>query len=659
MKLKRRSCHLSYYHILIYIISHLWSGIESKSGYSITVSKNVTVQQGLCVHIPCSFTVPWNYALTKNAKGIWYNKYEKPVAIKKNTESDKNDRFLLTGSIQSGDCSLYIEDPLPDDEGSYYFRVEDKTQYSYKDIQPYVKVTELTDKPKISPIKSWLVGEELEMECTFTDNCKRTSPQMKWEGNYQNAKVTTTHTTSYINGLNTHRSIIIFIVGKEQNKSPLSCILRLTERVPAITHITLNVEYPPSVDITIDGSSTDKNIIVIEGQTKSLECNVDSNPMAEITWFHDDRQLPAINQSVTYILKNISLNHTGRYSCKAHNQYGTANKTIYISVDYPPRTPEITCFMPSKDLNDSDCTMNDNNTIYISEGSLLSLTCSTNSEPVSDLKWTTSNELEKAFPTDTLNLTNFSLTDEGPYTCQATNPHGTSRTLVNVKIMYSPKIVNGRNSGCWKVGGNHLACTCVIESVPEPTLKWKLNGRSINASNHMNGKVSIFTERSKSVTNSTLTLPINTEESQNIQCVASNIHGELVLQLFNETAQSASKAFPAAAIYGGCVIAVLIVIGILLIFFYRKRKMTKYKENSRQPHVSIADPIYGNSEMFSNGYHESEQSPQKDHQPLPETGSVNLNYQDLQYMSVDFSKLNPKVAIEEEEVEYSVVKHTN
>ncbi|XP_073457951.1 sialic acid-binding Ig-like lectin 13 isoform X3 [Aquarana catesbeiana] len=560
MTLKRRSYHLSYYHILIYIISHLWSGIESKlnPGYSIKVSTHVTVQQGLCVHIPCSFTVPKDVALTKDANGIWYKKYGKPVASKRNTEFAKNYRFLLTGNIQRGDCSLYIEDPLPDDKGSYYFRVEDDIKFNYLDIQPYVEVTELTTKPKISPIKSWLVGEKLEMECTFTDNCKRTSPQMKWEGNYQDASVTTTH-TSHINGLNTHRSIIIFIVGKEQNNSPLSCMLWLTERVTALNHVTLNVEYPPSVDITIDGSSTDKtlSIIVIEGQTKSLECNVDSNPVAEITWFHEDRQLPVINQSLIYILKNISLNHTGRYSCKARNQYGTADKTIYISVDY------------------------------------------------------------------------------------------------------SPKIVNGRNSSCWKVAGNHLACTCVIQSVPEPTLKWKINGRSINVSNHMNGKVSIFTERSNSVTNSTLTLPVNTEESQNIQCVASNIHGELVLELFNETAQSASKAFPAAAIYGGCVIAVLIVIGILLIFFYRKRKMTKYTENSRQTHVSVTDPIYGNSEMFSNGYHESEQSPQNDHQPLPETGSVNLNYQDLQYMSVDFSKLNPKVAIEEEEVEYSVVKHIN
>lgn len=98
-----------------------------------------------------------------------------------------------------------------------------------------------------------------------------------------------------------------------------------------------------------------------------------------------------------------------------------------------------------------------------------------------------------------------------------------------------PRIVNGRNSSCWKVDKKHLACTCLIQSLPKPTVKWKINGRSINVSNHMNGKVSIFTERSNSVTNSTLFLPVNTEESQNIQCVASNKHGKLVLELFNET----------------------------------------------------------------------------------------------------------------------------
>ncbi|XP_040183206.1 sialic acid-binding Ig-like lectin 12 isoform X2 [Rana temporaria] len=573
MKLKRRSDHLSYCHILIYIISHLWSGIASLSvpGYSINVTERITVQRGLCVHIQCSFTVPKGLTLSRNTKGIWYNKDGKTVASKKNTESEKNYRFLLTGNIQSGNCSLYIEDPLSEDEGNYFFRVEDKKiKYSYKDIQPYVKVT---DKPEISPIKSWLDGEEVKMECTFTDTCKKTDPEIIWERNIQEASVTPTQTTYHENGLKTHQSIITFIARKEQHGSPLSCILQLTQEVTAVRDITLNVEYPPSVDITIDGSSPDANspIIMIEGQTKSLECNVDSNPVAEITWFHEDRQLPVINQ--TYKLKNISLNYAGRYNCKASNHHGTAEKNISISVCYHPRTPEITCFVTSKDLNDSDCTMKDNNTIYALEGSPLSLTCSADSEPVSNLTWMSSNESEMASPMDTLVLTNLSFADEGPYSCQATNAYGTLRTSVNVQIMYRPRIVNGRNSSCWKVDENHLACTCLIESLPKPTVKWKINGRFINVSNHMNGKVSIFTERSNSVTNSTLYLPVNTEESQNIQCVASNKHGELVLELFNETAQSASKAFPAAVIYGGCVAVVLIVIGILLIIFCRKGPM--------------------------------------------------------------------------------------
>ncbi|XP_077312719.1 sialic acid-binding Ig-like lectin 14 isoform X1 [Lithobates pipiens] len=567
MKIKRSSYHLSYYHILLFI-SHLWSGIDSEllPGYHINVPHRVTVQRGLCVYIPCNFTVPKTETLTRNAKGIWYNKNEQIVASKRNGLHFPNKRFFLAGDVWRGDCSLYIENPLYEDR--YRFRVEDNIEFSYRDIKPYVDVTELKSKPEISPIKSWIDGEEVTLSCTSPGTCVQIKPQITWGVNIKNVRVGN-KIINHENGTKTHFSTITFTARKEQNNSPLSCIVQLKGGLTTAQQITMKVEYPL-------------------------------------------------------------------------------------------RAPEIKCSIINKEPkipSSSGCTMDANNTIYPLEGSWLSLTCSADRLPTSSLGWKSSNGTLTSFSTVNLTFINVSLTAEGIYTCQATNTYESKETSVTMKILYSPRFVDGR---CHKVE-NRLECTCLIQSFPEPTLKWKHNGVSYNNANHMNDKISIFTGKSKSGTNSTLTLQINTGESQNIQCVASNIHGELVLELFNETAQLTSKAFPSAAIFAGCFAAVLIVTGVLLIIFYRKRKMMQNKEASMPTHDSVVENIYDNSEMFSNGLNEVGKIPQQDHQPPPEDGSVDLNCENVQYMSVNFSKLKPKVTATEseaEEVEYSVVKRT-
>ncbi|XP_073457956.1 sialic acid-binding Ig-like lectin 14 [Aquarana catesbeiana] len=365
MKVKRSSFHLSYYHILIYIITHLWSGIDSESspGYSIYAPRNVTVQRGLCVYIPCNFTVPTT--LTIKALGSW-NKNKNIEASKK---PKNNGRFFLIGDTWRGDCSLYIENPLYEDEDNYHFRVEeDKLKFSYQDIQPYVAVTDLTNKPEISPIKSWLDGEEVTLRCTSPGTCLSINPQITWEGNIQNRSVENKNET-HKNGTKTHFSTITFTARKEQNNSTLSCTVHLKGGLTTAQQITMKIE-----------------------------------------------------------------------------------------------------------------------------------------------------------------------------------------------------------------------------------------------------------------------------------------------------SQALPKAFPAAAIYSGCIAAVVIVIvtGVLIILLYRKRKIKENKEASRQIHADVVDHIYVNSEMYSNGPQEFGKIPQQDQQPLSEDGSVHLNFQNLQYMSIDFSKLKPTVTnTDTEEIEYSVVKYTN
>ncbi|XP_073457183.1 sialic acid-binding Ig-like lectin 13 [Aquarana catesbeiana] len=349
MKIKRSKYHLSYYHILIYIISQLWSGTDSEAlpGYSINAPRSVTVQRGLCVFIPCSFTVPEKERLTRSAKGIWYNKDDEPVTSRRNSQYENNERFFLLGDVWRGDCSLYIEDPIYKDEGHYRFRVEDNIKFTYLDIKPYVKVTDLTDKPEISPIKSWIDGATVTLSCTSPGTCVRRTPKITWTGDIQNRRQANSLNNNE-DGTKTHVSTITFTARKEQNNSTLSCTVQLKGGLTTVQQITMKVEYPP-------------------------------------------------------------------------------------------RAPEIKCSINTKEPNipsSRGCTMDANTIIYPPDESQLSLICSADSVPKSSLVWKSSTGTLNSSFTGKLIFTNLLLTDDGIYTCQATNPHGSKETSVTIKITW-------------------------------------------------------------------------------------------------------------------------------------------------------------------------------------------------------------------------------
>ncbi|OCT73328.1 hypothetical protein XELAEV_18036310mg [Xenopus laevis] len=141
-----------YHPVLLFL---LWEGMkcqeqtEALPGFKIEAPAEVTVQRGLCVLIPCNFTVGPGYNLTKDAIGIWYKGYNGypngPVAASTNSSQfpDKtNGRFIFTGKVSAGDCSFSISDAQPGDTDRYQFRLEGPLKFNYRHIQPNVSVTD-------------------------------------------------------------------------------------------------------------------------------------------------------------------------------------------------------------------------------------------------------------------------------------------------------------------------------------------------------------------------------------------------------------------------------------------------------------------------------------------------------------------------------------
>uniref|UniRef100_A0A6I8SMJ1 Ig-like domain-containing protein n=1 Tax=Xenopus tropicalis TaxID=8364 RepID=A0A6I8SMJ1_XENTR len=218
---------------------------EKVSGFKIEAPAQVTVQKGLCVHIPCNFSVGANHNLTRDVIGIWYKGYY-GGKVAASTDSSQfpdttNGRFIFTGNVSAGDCSFSISDAQPGDVTQYQFRIEDKEPliYTYLDIQPFISVTDLKE-PDISPTEGLIAGEEVTLTCTAPTNCPGLSPTFTWEGSV-NTERTQNHTLRHQDGNFSYWSNITFTPSPRDHNSPLTCTVTYKQESTK-KNITLNVD---------------------------------------------------------------------------------------------------------------------------------------------------------------------------------------------------------------------------------------------------------------------------------------------------------------------------------------------------------------------------------------------------------------------------------
>ncbi|NP_001120417.1 sialic acid binding Ig-like lectin like 2 precursor [Xenopus tropicalis] len=558
----RRSWFYWKYHIiLLSILSVQWKGRNcqeqtDKSEYKIEAPAEVTVQRGLCVHIPCNFTVGTDFTLTRDAIGIWYKGYnghfnKNPVAASTNSSQfpdTTNGRFIFTGKVSAGDCSFSISDAQPGDTDRYQFRVEDTgpSKFTYRGTQPSVSVTELKE-PDISPTKDLIAGEEVTLTCTAPTNCPGLSPTFTWEGSV-NTERTQNHTLRHKDGNFSYWSNITFTPSPRDHNTPLTCTVTYKHE-SAKANITLNVEYTPLLNITVPGGTGESSsLIVREGDSKEIYCTVNSNPTANISWTRGNSPVENTKQkgqNLTLSLQNVTENDTAVYTCTAQNQRGSNKSSVTVSVEYPPRQPTICVDKPEGCLplvNDS-----------VPEGSTLSLSCRAESNPPANLSWIQNDPLKTCSESSILKV---QVTNDIVYTCQATNRYGLSNSSILIIVTPAQK--------------------------PQTNL----------------------------------------------------------------------------LIVGLCILFVtLAVIAAVLVFRWMRKKKNKQEDTKEMP-KSDGDVIYNNIENIQSINNESYMDTEKAKRDK-DYSNLYMSFDDkeLQYASLDFSKLKPKEDPQTEEIIYSVVKH--
>uniref|UniRef100_A0A3B5KK12 Ig-like domain-containing protein n=1 Tax=Xiphophorus couchianus TaxID=32473 RepID=A0A3B5KK12_9TELE len=131
---------------------------------------------------------------------------------------------------------------------------------------------------------------------------------------------------------------------------------------------------PPSVSVTPSGE-------IMEGSLVTLNCSSDANPAAKYTWRKKNNQ-SVVSTDQQFVLSSILSSDSGQYYCTAQNQLGEKTSGL-VSVQvtceliyshFPlnaPRPPSVSV-TPSGE---------------IMEGSLVTLSCSSDANPAANYSW--------------------------------------------------------------------------------------------------------------------------------------------------------------------------------------------------------------------------------------------------------------------------------
>ncbi|KAK2809339.1 hypothetical protein Q5P01_000560 [Channa striata] len=310
-------------------------------------------------------------------------------------------------------------------------------------------------------------------------------------------------------------------------------------------HVFFSVDRPKVPSVSVSPSAE-----IVEGCSVTLTCSSDSNPAATYTWYKDNEA--PLRQPAVFVFKSIRRFDSGQYYCEAENDLGRRrSEYLHIDVKYPPKVPSVSV-SPSAE---------------IVEGSSVTLTCSSDSNPAANYTWYKENktlihEGEKMY------FTSIRPENRGVYYCKSQNQYGHVFSSVSVDVHYRPKVPSVSVSPSAKiVEGSSVTLTCSSDSNPAAHYTWyKENEDAPKASGQ------IFT-----------IINIRSEHSGNYYCEAQNTRGRQ-----NSTLQLTVVAVTAFAL-------ALTLIPVLLCIMRRdqNRKENKSeKEEIQQASFTNTVPIF-------------------------------------------------------------------
>ncbi|XP_040313931.1 sialic acid-binding Ig-like lectin 11 isoform X8 [Herpailurus yagouaroundi] len=442
------------------LLALLWGGSQAQApGFSLQVQSVVMVQEGLCVHVPCTLSYPRiGWTEDTPALGSWFvvgtdtNK-GRPVATNKRVQvqGGSGGRFQLTGDPRNRSCSLLIRDAQVEDSAQYFFRVErgSYVRYNFVESPLYLEVTALTQKPDVYVPETLEAGRQATLICVFNwafEECP--APTFSWMG----AAVTTPgpgRKSSYF-------SVLSLTPRPQDHGTHLTCRVDFSRKgVSTETTVRLNVTHVPK-DLVISvsrakasapepqGDSPD--LEVQKGQFLQLVCASESQSPATLSWALEDRILswshPWTPGPLALVLTRVMPGDSGCYTCRAENGRGSQSRTLNLSVQYAPENLRVMALQANRTVLEN---LGNGTSLPALEGQSLRLLCVAHSNPPAQLSWALRGQtLSPSQPADPgiLELPQIQTEHEGVLTCRAQNSLGSQHVSLLLSVVYKKGLLS-------------------------------------------------------------------------------------------------------------------------------------------------------------------------------------------------------------------------
>ncbi|XP_014402917.1 PREDICTED: sialic acid-binding Ig-like lectin 5 isoform X8 [Myotis brandtii] len=348
--------------LLLLLPPVLWGGALAKdSSYRLVLQESVTVQESLCVFVPCKFS--YSRMFPKYLHQHWFkiegNKKRSFLVATNNPEEKLQERtqgrFLIPMDPEPDDCSLTIRDVNMRDSGTYFFHVKyGLYEHTYEDQMLSLKVTALKILQTTS--LSILEGEALRLRCEADSN---PPAELSWFRGSPGLHATPITSTAILE---------LPRVGPAQ-EGEFTCQARHKLGSLSVS-LSLSVVYPPQ----LLGPSCSW-----EDQGLHCSCSSRAQPAPSLRWRLGAGLLEGNHGNASHVVNSSSegpwtnsslslragLSEGLRLSCEAQNVHGTRSTAVLLLPD-PPQLLGPSCSWEDQGLHCS---------------------CSSRAQPAPSLRW--------------------------------------------------------------------------------------------------------------------------------------------------------------------------------------------------------------------------------------------------------------------------------
>ncbi|XP_027369918.1 sialic acid-binding Ig-like lectin 5 isoform X1 [Bos indicus x Bos taurus] len=579
--------------LLLLLLPVVW---EAPLAQRLELRQNVTVQEGLCVFVPCRFSLPW--VSFGKFYMFWFReradtKRDPPVATNKPEQKLREGtqgRFSVPGEPQAGNCSLSITDVNAGDSGTYFFQVETHfRKYAYLNKMLFLNV--------IGTVGS------------LRERKGHGKPGLGW-GRHDKTP-------------------------GQANKMPRGPALSFSLPSPALTHQP-HVRSPGALE---------------PGRPGNLTCSVPwaceraTPPIFSWTSAAPSSLGPRTPFSSVITLTPRPQDHGTRLTCQV--KFPTSGvmvkRTILLNVTYAPQHVAISIFQGNRTALKI---LQNTSSLPVQEGQALQLLCVADSNPPAQLSWFRGSPALEATPissTGVLELPCVGAAEEGEFTCRAQNPLGSQNISLSLSVVSPPQLLGPSCSQ----EDEGLRCSCSSQARPAPSLRWRL-GKGLLEGNFSNASFEISSSSAGPWANGSLSLREGLSSGLSLSCEALNVHGAQsgsVLLLPGKRQPWAGKVLGAV---GGAGITVLLSLCLYLIFRVKTHRKT-------QPVQSMDDTNQAGGSGSRERQPQFWTDTPADHPAPAGAGPISRNEQELHYAFLQFHKPKPQKQ-ESTHTEYSEIK---